>query len=82
MVTTTNAPASWISVNSDQKQPFNLWHKWLAVADGQAKYQAVWFIFSLIFMGVLCLPLPALLIYSYNAPIVVLVISMTLFFSN
>jgi len=87
MTTITNSPAQWISLNPDQKhtsqkQTSNLWTKWLAVADSQAKNKAVWFVASLVIMGVLFLPLPAVLIYSYNAPIMVLVISMVLFFSN
>ena len=82
MTTITNSPASWVSVTSNQKQHVNLWQKWLAFADGQANNRAMWFAASLVIMGVLFLPLPAILIYSYNAPIIVLVISMTLFFAN
>jgi hypothetical protein len=82
MTTITNSPASWISVTSNQKQHINLWQKWLAIADGQVKNKAMWFAASLVIMGVLFLPLPAVLIYSYNAPILVLIISMILFFAN
>jgi hypothetical protein len=82
MTTITNSPASWVSVTSNQKYSVNLWRKWLAIADGQAKNKAVWFVASLVIMGVLFLPLPAVLIYSYNASLTVLLISMILFFSN
>lgn len=82
MTTLTNSPASWVSVTSNQKQPVNLWHKWLAVADAQAPNKAMWFASTLVIMGVLFLPLPAILIYSYNASILVLIISMILFFAN
>jgi hypothetical protein len=82
MATITNSPASWVSVTSNQKQHINLWQKWLAVADGQAKNKAMWFAASLVIMGVLFLPLPAVLIYAYNAPTIVLIISMILFFAN
>lgn len=80
MTTITNIPASWVSLSS--KQPTNLWQKWLSIADGQAKNKAMWFAASLVIMGVLFLPLPAFLIYSYNAPIIVLITSMILFFAN
>ena len=38
--------------------------------------------FSLVSQGVLFLPVPAFLLYYYNAPIVVLVVTLVLFFAN
>ncbi|MBW4891018.1 hypothetical protein KXQ82_14930 [Mucilaginibacter sp. HMF5004] len=82
MTTITNSPASWASVTTEQKQHFNLWEKWLKIADSQAKNQTGWFAVSMISIGVLFLPLPAVLIYNYQANISVLAISMALFFAN
>ena len=84
MTTITNSPASWALAASTEKHSlaFNLWKKWLAIVDAQASNKTQWFAASLVIMGVLFLPLPAYLIYVYNASIIVLVISMILFFAN
>jgi hypothetical protein len=82
MTTINHVSASWIAAAANQKPNKNLWQKWLAVADGQAANKTEWFAASLVVMGVLFLPIPAVLIYNYNASIIVLVISMVLFFGN
>ena len=82
MTTINHASASWIASAANQKPKINLWKKWIAIADGQAVNKTEWFTVSLIVMGVLFLPLPAILIYNYNASIIVLIISMFLFFAN
>ena len=54
----------------------------LAFADSQAPYKTAWFLFSLIAQGVLILPIPAVLMFYYQAPVAILGVTMVLFFSN
>jgi len=81
MANILNAPTRWADQTTTPPSN-NLWNKWLDIADTQAKNQTFWFVFSLILQGVFFLPVPALLIFYYNAPIIVLVITMALFFGN
>ena len=60
----------------------NIWNKWMLWADTQKDYKTIWFMVSLIAQGVLFLPVPAVLMYYYNAPIIVLGVTMVLFFAN
>jgi hypothetical protein len=54
----------------------------LAITDHQADNKTIWFFFSLIFQGVLFLPIPAVLMYYYNASIVVLPVTFGLYLAN
>ena len=54
----------------------------LSVADHQAEHKTIWFFFSLVFQGVLFLPIPAVLMYYYNASIIVLPITFGLYLAN
>jgi hypothetical protein len=76
-----NSTAQWSNESAVQKQE-TAWTKFLAFADGQTKHRTIWFLVSLMAQGVLILPVPAVLMYYYNAPIVVLVITLGLFFAN
>jgi hypothetical protein len=58
------------------------WTNLLAIADHQSEHKTLWFLFSLIFQGVCFLPIPAVLIYYYHAPIIVLPITFGLYLSN
>ncbi|MCO5934202.1 hypothetical protein NAF17_01515 [Mucilaginibacter sp. RB4R14] len=81
MATLTNTAAQWSQVslaNSNSK----LLTKITAWADGQAPNRTLWFMVSLIAQGVLFLPIPAVLLYYFNAPIAVLAVTLGLFFSN
>ena len=60
----------------------NSWTKLLTVADAQAEHKTAWFLFSLIFQGVLFLPIPAVLMFYYNASIIVLPITFGLYLGN
>jgi hypothetical protein len=84
MATLTNAPSHWIAGSAIQKQKndSNIYNKWIAFADGQAKNKTLWYMVSMITQGVLFLPVPAVLIYYFNAPMVVLIITLSLFFAN
>jgi len=58
------------------------WTKLLRIVDGQAEHKTAWFLFSLIFQGVLFLPIPAVLMYYYHASIIVLPITFGLYLGN
>lgn len=59
-----------------------IWNKFMDFADGQSKNRTAWFLVSLLFQGVLLLPVPAALMYYYDAPIYVLAVTMIFFFAN
>lgn len=77
-----NRPAHQAQPIKLQLRNPNIWNKGLALADAQSHNKTLWFIVSLIVQGVLFLPIPAVVIYYYNAPVIILVITLTLFFSN
>lgn len=54
----------------------------MSYSDTQAKNQTLWFFVSLILQGVFFLPIPAVLMFYYVAPIIVLVITLLLYFAN
>jgi hypothetical protein len=65
-----------------QHTSINLWIKLITAADSQADNKTAWFLISLIFQGVLFLPIPAVLMYYYQASIIVLPVTFGLFMSN
>jgi len=50
--------------------------------DSQAPNRAGWYMGSLLWQGVLCLPVPAFLMFYYHAPVWVLVVTVLWFFTN
>jgi len=81
METSINAPARWSHTES-KKTNFNLWNRWTAFTQRQAKYRTAWFLISLIVQGVFFLPLPAALTFYYGAPFYIIAITLVLFFAN
>src|ERR1700748_1097574 len=79
---TLTTQTNWQNPSIDQSKPRSLWGRWLTIADAEAPRKTLWFFISLISQGVLFLPIPALLMYYFNAPIAVLSISLILFFAN
>jgi hypothetical protein len=75
------APAHWVNSNNIQHK-LSFWDKWNAFADKQADSKTLWFIVSLIAQGVLFLPVPAALIYYFQAPLAVLAVTLGLYFAN
>jgi hypothetical protein len=75
------ARTQWINDQNTQTK-LSIWSRWGAFADSQAHSKTLWFIFSLIAQGVLFLPIPAALIYYFNAPLAVLAITLGLYFAN
>jgi hypothetical protein len=82
METTINNQSLQLDHAVTQKNGINLWNKVLAIADAQAANQTGWFLFSLVFGGVCFLPIPAVLLYYYNASIIVLPITFGLFLGS
>ena len=78
----THAPANWATTTQANNTRFNLWDKFAAFADSQLERKTMWFFLALIVQGVFFLPLPAFLMYYYNAPIIVLLITLTCFFTT
>lgn len=60
----------------------SIYNRFNKFAEKQAKNRAGWFMASLLWQGVLCLPVPAFLLYYYSAPIWILFVTVLLFFIN
>lgn len=79
----TIAPATWNNTTENTSSyNFNLLSRFNQFADGQKQNHTLWFFVILVVHGVLILPLPAVLLYYFDAPIGVLAITMVCFFSN
>jgi len=84
METSINVPTRWTAEPAAKTQgsDSSIYYKLTAFADSQAHSKTLWYLVSMIAQGVLFLPVPAVLMYYFNAPGIVLAITMTLFFSN
>lgn len=79
----THIPASWTNEgDASSQQHVNLLDRFGAFADSQNEKRALWFFVALAVQGVFFLPLPVFLMYYYNASFVVLLITMTCFFTT
>ena len=78
MATITNT-ANWAPAAINHN---NILKKVTAWADSQAPNRTMWFMVALIAQGVLFLPVPAVLLYYFSAPVWILAITLGLFFSN
>lgn len=76
-----NSSTQWPAETTTQISN-SLWDKYKHFTDGQAQNRTAWFLISLLGQGVLFLPIPALLLYYFNASILVLCITLALFFAN
>lgn len=61
-----------INLNTTRAVKNNTWNELLTLVDNQAPYKTAWYLFTLVFQGVLFLPIPAVLMYYYHASIIVL----------
>ena len=59
-----------------------LWGRFMNFTEAQSTSHTLWFFITLMVHGVLVLPVPAVLIYYFNAPVWVLGVTMTCFFAN
>ncbi len=72
----------WTSAKVATDKQSTVYDRILDFADSQNNNKTAWFLVSLVAQGVLFLPVPAALIYYFNAPVLVLAITMILFFAN
>ncbi len=82
METTITLPAHPADGYAIEKVKITIWEKYLAFTDSQAKNKTFWFLLSLIVQGVFFLPIPMVLLFYYDAPVVVVPISMSLYLGN
>ena len=59
-----------------------LWTEFTAFADREAKHRTLWFMVSMMVQGVFFLPIPAVLVYYFGAPILCVIVTMGFFFAN
>ena len=78
----TNVTANWATVARTNETHNSLWNKFTAFADSQHERKAMWYFLTLVVQGVFFLPIPAFLMYYYNAPIIVLLITLACFFTS
>lgn len=81
MATLTNTTAQWsnTAVTNNKNGILTKVFTW---ADKQAPSRTLWFMVSLMVQGVLFLPVPAILLYYFSAPVAILAVTLGLFFSN
>ncbi|HVV56673.1 MAG TPA: hypothetical protein VHC47_15165 [Mucilaginibacter sp.] len=77
-----HAPVNHTESKTSDLRHSNIFTRLMAYAENHPQSNTSVFLVSLIVQGILFLPVPAALMYYYNAPMVVLVITMTLFFAN
>jgi len=82
MATILNSPVSWANETTVQNNTVKTESKWTTFVNSQKNYVTAWFLISLIVQGVFFLPIPAVLIFSFNAPAYILVFTLGLFFAN
>jgi hypothetical protein len=79
----TNTPINWAAhEHNNHHIDLNLIKKFNRFADGQKENQTLWWFVNLMVHGTLVLAVPAVLIYYYNAPVIVLAVTTTCFFST
>lgn len=78
----TISASRWTTQSGQKINLHNLHQKFNIFCDSQAGNRTAWFLFALVFQGVFFLPLPAVLIYYYGAPVAVLALTLGLFFAN
>ncbi|WP_419701547.1 hypothetical protein [Mucilaginibacter sp. NFX135] len=79
---TLTASAQWNTKAAVKSNSNNLYSKWTAFMESQSGNKTLWFLVSLVVQGIFFLPVPAVLIYYYDASILVLTVTLTLFFAN
>ena len=74
--------SNWVDRTSAPGNYQSLWNKFTAFADRQRERKVIWFFLALTVQGIFFLPMPAALMYYYNASIIVLFITLFCFFTN
>lgn len=79
---TITTSAQWNAKAAAKSNSNSLINKWTAFIETQSESKTLWFLVSLVVQGVFFLPVPAMLIYYFSAPVLVVVITLALFFAN
>lgn len=82
MDTTLNTPIGWNSRAEKLSKPVKSDTKLAAFINSQAKYETAWFLVSMVVQGVFLLPIPAVLVFYFNAPTYLVIFTLTFFFAN
>jgi len=82
IMTTITANNQWAAGTATLPQQKSLLAKWNSLMESQADRKTLWFLVSLVFQGVFLLPVPAALIFYCGAPVLILAITLGLFFAN
>jgi hypothetical protein len=78
----TTTANNWITAKETTGSHASAWSKYLAFVDGQKANRTLWFLISLSVHATVFLPLPLILIGFFNAPIAMLLVTMSCFFLN
>jgi hypothetical protein len=71
-----------INFETTQAVKNNTWNDLLATIDNQAQHKTLWYLFALVFQGVFFLPVPAVLMYYFHAPIAILPVTFGLYLGS
>lgn len=82
MDTILNARTSWSNQAESQSKVARSENKLAAFINSQKNNETAWFLISMMIQGVFFLPIPAVLIFSFNAPAYILIFTLGLFFAN
>ncbi|GAA4318485.1 hypothetical protein GCM10023149_16610 [Mucilaginibacter gynuensis] len=77
----TNTTAAW-AAKPIARNRFNPVKAYLRFADGQKDHKTMWWCINLVVHGNLVLAVPAVIIYYYNAPVILLAVTVLGFFGN
>ena len=78
----TTLPKQWAQTEALSNNNLNIWSRLNAYADTQKPNHTLWFFINLTLHGVFILPLPVVLIYYFGAPVIILAITLIVFFLN
>jgi hypothetical protein len=78
----TNAPSNWAAATHANESHISLLEKFNAFADSQHERKTMWYFLALVVQGIFFLPLPAFLMYYYDASIIVLLVTLACFFTS
>jgi hypothetical protein len=82
MDTILNTRTDWNNQTESQSKAIRSENKLIAFINSQQKNETAWFLVSMIVQGIFFLPIPAVLVFSFNAPAYILIFTLGLFFAN
>lgn len=82
MDTILNASTSWNNQTESRSKAIGSESKLTAFINSQKKNETAWFLISMMIQGIFFLPIPAILVFGFNAPAYILIFTLGLFFAN